>query len=57
MSLPKGLLKILTSGELISLLDKNNDGVVSWQEIKNAPLSVWFEIGIKYIPYIIALFI
>ena len=51
MNAIKNILKVLTSGELIAILDTNEDGRVSWKEIKTAPLSVWFEIGIKYIPY------
>jgi len=47
----RGLLKIFTSGELITLLDKDGDGKVSWSEVKKAPISVWLEIGFKYIPY------
>jgi hypothetical protein len=57
MKVSKGLLKILTSGELISLLDKNGDGKVSMSEIKQAPFSVWLEIGFKYVPLIISIFL
>jgi hypothetical protein len=50
------ILKILTSGELVELLDKDGNGRVSWQELTNAPISVWFEIILKFAPTIAMLF-
>jgi hypothetical protein len=44
------IIKILTSGDLIDILDANNDGKIQWKEIKNSPLSSWIEIAYKYIP-------
>jgi len=44
----KTFVKALTSGELIAAFDKNNDGKVSLEEIKNAPFSVWLDLIIKY---------
>jgi hypothetical protein len=50
----KLILKMLTSGEFIELLDKNKDGRVDWSEIKSAKYDVWIELGLKYLIPIIA---
>lgn len=52
MNTLKGLLRVLSNKELIDHFDKNNDGVVSWKEIKTAPLSAWIDLGIKIAPHI-----
>jgi len=45
----KLILKLLTSGELIELLDKNGDGKIQWSEIKNASKDIWIELLVKFI--------
>ena len=44
----KLILKLLTSGELIELLDKNKNGKIEWDEIIHAPIDVYIEILFKY---------
>jgi len=53
----KLILKLLTSGELIELLDVNKDGRIQWSEIKSAKADVWIELGLKYLIPIIAFLI
>jgi len=42
------IMKLLTSGELVELLDKNKNGKIEWSEIIHAPVDVYIEIVFKY---------
>lgn len=39
----KSIVGIITSPEIIRLFDKNNDGIISWQELRESSSSAKFK--------------